>query len=211
MKVYISKLYGRCNQYHINRIHDVLCKSLDKYPRTFIQRIDLRLPDENYEQYRVDSTLMTRFMESLKSQIKQTQKRKKNEGKRVHPCDVRYAWLREFGEKKSKKHYHVALMLNNDTYCSTGTYRPVGGVYIHNLALMIMEAWVRTLNLHTQPDYQRHYTLVHFVLEGDFTLNINDEHFSLKYEQIFQRLEYMAKLHSKDSTDGQRNFGCSQS
>lgn len=211
MKVYISRLHGPCNHHHINRIHDTLRKALDEYPRTFIQRVDLRLPDENYEQHHVDSTLMTRFMESLKSQIKQTQKRKRMQGKRVHPCDVRYVWLREFGEKKGKKHYHVALMLNNDTYCNTGTYCPVGDVYIHNLALMIMEAWVRTLNLHTQQNYQRYYKLVHFVLEGDFRLDINDEHFEYRYGQIFQHLEYMAKLYSKDSSDGQRNFGCSQS
>ncbi|QKJ15429.1 inovirus Gp2 family protein [Yersinia kristensenii] len=210
MKPYISNLYGPCNQHHINRIHDTLNKSLSAHPRTFIQRLDLRLPDANYEQYRDDSTLMTRFMESLKSQIKQAQKRKKMQAKRVHHTDVRYVWLREFGEQKGKKHYHVALMLNNDAYWNVGPYCPVSGVYIHSLALMIMEAWVRTLNLHTQPDYQRYYTLVHFVLEGDFTLKINDNHFEYRRYQIFQHLEYMAKLHSKDRTDGQRNFGCSQ-
>lgn len=210
MKPYISNLYGPCNQHHINRIHDTLNKSLSAHPRTFIQRLDLRLPDANYEQYRDDSTLMTRFMESLKSQIKQAQKRKKMQAKRVHHTDVRYVWLREFGEQKDKKHYHVALMLNNDAYWNVGPYCPVSGVYIHSLALMIMEAWVRTLNLHTQPDYQRYYTLVHFVLEGDFTLKINDNHFEYRRYQIFQHLEYMAKLHSKDRTDGQRNFGCSQ-
>ncbi|RBQ36292.1 inovirus Gp2 family protein [Rahnella aquatilis] len=210
MKPYISKLYGPCNQHHINRIHDTLNQSLSAHPRTFIQRIDLRIPDTNYEQYRDDSTLMTRFMESLKSQIKQAQKRKKIQAKRVHYTDVRYVWLREFGEQKGKKHYHVALMLNNDAYWNVGPYCPVSGVYIHSLALMIMEAWVRTLNLHTQPDYQRYYKLVHFVLEGDFTLKINDKHFEYRRGQIFQHLEYMAKLHSKDRTDGQRNFGCSQ-
>ncbi|EPM5395776.1 inovirus Gp2 family protein [Cronobacter turicensis] len=211
MKPYISRLHGPCNQLHINRIHDTLNKSLSEYPRTYVRRIDLRIPDEVYEQYRDDSTLITRFMESLKAQIKQTQKRKRSEGKRVHSCNVRYVWSREFGEVKGKKHYHIALMLNNDAYYSTGTYCPVGDVYIHNLALMIMEAWVRALNLHTHPDYQRHYRSVHFVLEGSIMLDINCKTFDLNYYQIFQHLEYTAKLHSKNRTDGQRNFGCSQS
>ncbi|HAT3695038.1 TPA: inovirus Gp2 family protein, partial [Serratia marcescens] len=180
------------------------------YPRTYVRRIDLRIPDEVYEQYCDDSTLITRFMESLKAQIKQTQKRKRREGKRVHPCNVRYVWSREFGEVKGKKHYHIALMLNNDAYYSTGTYCPVGNVYIHNLALMIMEAWVRALNLHTQPDYQRHYRSVHFVLEGSIMLDTNSKTFQLNYDQIFQHLEYTAKLYSKSHVDGKRNFGCSQ-
>lgn len=70
MKPYISRLHGPCNQLHINRIHDTLNKSLSEYPRTYVRRIDLRIPDEVYEQYRDDSTLITRFMESLKAQIK---------------------------------------------------------------------------------------------------------------------------------------------
>lgn len=202
MKPYISRLHGRCNQLHINRIHDTLNKSLSEYPRTYVRRIDLRIPDEVYEQYRDDSTLIARFMESLKAQIKQTQKRKRREGKRVHPCNVRYVWSREFGEVKGKKHYHIALMLNNDAYYSTGTYCPVGNVYIHNLALMIMEAWVRALNLHTQPDYQRHYRSVHFVLEGSIMLDTNSKTFQLNYDQIFQHLEYTANTRLNEHLSG---------
>lgn len=102
------------NQYHINRIHETLQSSLREYPRTFILNIILRFPDANYESYKADHTVITRFIESLKSQIKYTQKRKVKQGKRVHPCNLRYVWAREFGEEKWKKHYHVALMLNND-------------------------------------------------------------------------------------------------
>lgn len=200
------------NQYHINRIHETLQKSLREYPRTFVLNIVLRFPDANYENYKSDHTLITRFIDSLKSQIKQTQKRKVKQGKRVHPCNVRYVWAREFGEEKGKKHYHVALMLNNDAYCSAGTYYPIQGQYIHCLGLMIMEAWVRTLNLQGQQNYQKkNYPLVEFVLEGDFNLNVNDDKFFWHYDTIIRRLSYLAKLYTKDRTDGQRNFGCSQS
>ncbi|EAN9585153.1 inovirus-type Gp2 protein [Salmonella enterica subsp. diarizonae] len=47
--------------------------------------------------------------------------------------------------------------------------------------------------------------------EGSIMLDSNSRTFELNYRQIFQHLEYMAKLHTKDRTDGQRNFGCSQS
>lgn len=202
--------YGLCNQHHIKRIHETLCHSLNHFPRTFILRIDLRLPDENYELYSKDSTLMTRFIESLKSQIEYAQKCKTKEGKRTHPCKVRYVWSREFG-KKGKKHYHLALMLNNDVYCNAGTFYPIQGVYIHNLALMIMEAWVRTLSLNLSQAYKKYYSLVHFVEEGDFSLNINEKHFSWNYNTVLRRLSYLAKTYSKDNSDRQRNFGCSQS
>lgn len=200
------------NQYHINRIHETLQKSLHEYPRTFVLNIVLRFPDANYENYKADHTLITRFIESLKSQIKQTQKRKVKQGKRVHPCNVRYVWAREFGEEKGKKHYHVALMLNNDAYCSAGTYYPIQGQYIHCLGLMIMEAWVRTLNLHAQQEYQKkYYPLIEFVLEGDFRLNTYEKNFLWDYETIMRRLSYLAKRFSKDNSDEHRNFGCSQS
>lgn len=200
------------NQHHIKRIHETLQRCLHEYPRTFVLRIDLRLPDENYAEYLEDSTLMTRFMESLKSQIRFTQKRKVKQGKRVHPSKVRYVWAREFGEEKGKKHYHVALMLNNDAWYTAGTYYPKQGQYVHCLGLMIMDAWVRALKLHAQLDYQKkYYPLIEFVLEGDFNLNTNGEQFSWHYDTIMRRLSYLAKRFSKDNSDEHRNFGCSQS
>lgn len=198
------------NPYHINRIHDTLQHALSEYPRTYILRIDLRFPDEYYTYYHDDSTVMTRFMASLKSQIKQTQLRKYKQGKRVHPCRVRYVWSREFGQK-GKKHYHVALMLNNDAYGYVGTFYPVNGRYVHNLALMIMEAWVRTLNLHHLQGYAAtYYPLVCFVPAGNFHINIHDGDYAERYDTVMRRLSYLAKYYSKVSDDGQHNFGCSQ-
>lgn len=210
MKTFNSP-FGLSNQHHMDRIQETLDKSLLEYPRTFVLNIILRLPDENYEHYKADPKLITRFIESLKSQIESAQKRKATQGKRTRSCNIRYVWSREFGEEKGKKHYHVALMLNNDVYCNAGTYHPVEGQYIHNLALMIMEAWIRTLGLNNTLDYQKHYSLVHFVREGDFRLDKNGEKFEFYYGQLGRSLSYFTKLATKDSSDGMRNFGCSQS
>lgn len=209
MKTFISP-FGLSNQHHMDRIRETLDKCLQEYPRTFVLNIILRLPDENYEYYKADPKLITKFIESLKSQIEHTQKRKAAQGKRIRSCNVRYVWSREFGEEKGKKHYHVALMLNNDVYCNAGTYYPIEGLYIHNLALMIMEAWMRTLSLNATPDYQKHYQLVHFVKQGDFRLDKNDEKFEYYYDQLGRSLSYLTKLATKDGSDGMRNFGCSQ-
>lgn len=210
MKTFISP-FGLSNQHHMDRIRETLDKSLQEYPRTFVLNLILRLPDENYEHYKTDSKLITQFFESLKSQIEFAQKRKAAEGKRTRSCNVRYVWSREFGEVKGKKHYHVALMLNKDVYCNAGTYSLNNKQYVHNLALMIMEAWIRTLSLNVTSDYQKHYTLVHFVKEGDFRLDKNGENFEYYYSQLERSLSYLTKLATKDSSDGMRNFGCSQS
>lgn len=209
MKTFISP-FGLSNQHHMDRIRETLDKCLQEYSRTFVLNIILRLPDENYEYYKADPKLITKFIESLKSQIEHTQKRKAAQGKRIRSCNVRYVWSREFGEEKGKKHYHVALMLNNDVYCNAGTYYPIEGLYIHNLALMIMEAWMRTLSLNATPDYQKHYQLAHFVKQGDFRLDKNDEKFEYYYDQLGRSLSYLTKLATKDGSDGMRNFGCSQ-
>lgn len=210
MKTFISP-FGISNQHHMDRIRETLNKSLQEYPRTFVLNLILRLPDENYEFYKTDPKLITQFFESLKSQIEHTQKRKAAQGKRIRSCNVRYVWSREFGEAKGKKHYHVALMLNKDVYCNAGTYFLNNKQYVHNLALMIMEAWIRTLSLNVSKDYQKYYKLVHFVREGDFRLDKNSENFGYYYSQLERSLSYLTKLATKDSSDGMRNFGCSQS
>ncbi|WP_157908224.1 YagK/YfjJ domain-containing protein, partial [Escherichia coli] len=60
----------------------------------------------------------SRFINALKARIDAYQKRKYREGKRVHSSTLHYAWAREFGELKGKKHYHLLLLVNRDTWCS---------------------------------------------------------------------------------------------
>ena len=105
----------------------------------------------------------------------------------------------------------MALLFNREVYAYPGSYTSTDGEYTHNLALMIMEAWIRTLSLNVTSDYQKHYTLVHFVKEGDFRLDKNGENFEYYYSQLERSLSYLTKLATKDSSDGMRNFGCSQS
>lgn len=197
--------FGPFNERHLNRIKDTLDKSLEEYPRILLLRIDLRLPDgEN-----VDSSVITKFMVSLKKQIESDLHRKKMSGKRTFPCYLRHIWVREFSQA-GKKHYHVALLINKDNYAYPGNYKSIEGMYTHNLAVMIMEAWVRALNLEKEYNYQRYYSLVHFPRHCSFHLNRHNTDFVNQYKLAMERLSYFAKEYSKDYSDGQRNFGCSQ-
>ncbi|WP_208474310.1 YagK/YfjJ domain-containing protein, partial [Escherichia coli] len=55
---------------------------------------------------------------------------------------LRYFWCREFGKEKGRKHYHVILLLNKDTWCSPGDFSEPS-----SLATMILEAWCSALHL----------------------------------------------------------------
>ncbi|EFP3681457.1 inovirus Gp2 family protein, partial [Salmonella enterica] len=186
---------------------DTLNKSLREYHRTMILRIDLRLPENS--PYENDSTLITRFMESLKSQKNADRLNKISLRKRTHHCRIRYVWVREFN-KKGKKHYHLALFFNQEAYAYPGIYKPDHeGKYRHNLSYMIMEAWVRALHLDQEESYQQYYRLIQFPDNCHARLNMYGLSYRDDYAVIMNRLSYLAKEYSKDYSDGKRNFGCS--
>ena len=197
------------NQNHVKRIQDTLNKSLNEYSRTLVLRVDLRLPDFNTDCYNSDSSLITRFIASLKAQVDANLLNRKNAGKRIHPRRIRYVWAREFSHF-GKKHYHLALLFNRENYAYPGNYRSVNGEYSHNLALMIMEAWVRALGLNATANHSKYYSLVEFPERGYYHLSKNSADFTTQYAEVTARINYLAKEYSKDYSDGQRNFGCSQ-
>lgn len=148
-------------------------------------------------------------MESLKSQKNADRLNKLSFRKRTHHCRIRHVWVREFN-KNGKKHYHLALFFNQEAYAYPGTYKPDHeGKYRHNLAYMIMEAWVRALHLDKEENYQQHYRLIHFPDNCHARLNMYDLSYQDNYAAIMNRLSYLAKEYSKDYSDGKRNFGCS--
>lgn len=127
------------------------------------------------------------------------QKRKHREGKRVHSSTLHYAWAREFGELKGKKHYHLLLLVNRDTWCRAGDYRAPG-----SLAGMIKQAWCSALGV----DAGRYDTLAHFPDKPAVWLERDDE---TGFQQVLERSGYLAKEHTKARGTGERNFGCSRS
>lgn len=201
--------YGTLKQNYVKRIQDTITKALNEYPRVMVLRADLRLPDIETGSYNSDSGLVTRFVVSLKAQIEADLLKKRNAGKRIHPCRVRHIWAREFNEY-GKKHYHVALLFNREAYAYPGNYTSTDGEYTHNLATMIMEAWVRALGLNTVINHQQYYPLVEFPTNGYYHLSKNNDGFSNQFLAVTDRVNYLAKEYSKDNSDGQRNFGCSQ-
>ena len=129
------------NPFWQQRIREMVLCALNVHPRLTALRVDLRLPDVPAA---TDAAVISRFINALKARIDAYQKRKRREGKRVHPTTLHYVWAREFGECKGKKHYHLMLLVNRDTWCRAGDYRAPG-----SLAGMIEQAWCSALGVDT--------------------------------------------------------------
>lgn len=127
------------NPFWQQRIRETVRHALNVHPRLTALRVDLRFPDVPAA---TDAAVISRFINALKARIDAYQKRKHREGKRVHPTTLHYVWVREFGECKGKKHYHLMLLVNRDTWCRAGDYRAPG-----SLAGMIKQAWCSALGV----------------------------------------------------------------
>jgi len=120
------------NEKYLQRIEGVLCNALQDHPQTTVIRVDLHLPeagdvgDSIVSDADLSPGLMSRFIDSLKAQIVGYRQRKAREGKRCHRSSVRYVWVMEQPELGGKKHYHMALFLNTDTFNALGSYDEQG-------------------------------------------------------------------------------------
>ncbi|PHI28277.1 inovirus Gp2 family protein [Budvicia aquatica] len=188
------------NLHYLKQIEATLHRALSEHPRTFALRVDLRLPDTEVIAA-TDAAVISRFTESLKAKVVADLNKKQREGKRVHPCTLRYVWAREFNQV-GKKHYHVLLLFNKDTYAFLGDYRSQEG----NLAGLITQAWLSALGLKDK----RYHSLPYFPENPCYYLNAKTLGTDSVYEQLVTRVSYLAKERSKISNDGERNFGCSQ-
>ncbi|CNJ89820.1 Protein of uncharacterised function (DUF3296) [Yersinia intermedia] len=198
--------HGPINAHYMNKIFDVTYNALREHPRTFALRFDLHLPvnhdRDDVFSTRLDSAVISRFIDSLKARIKSDITKKKKQGKRVHPCSLRYIWVREYNPSdvnKDRWHYHVVIFLNKDTYAYPGQYQTPNP----NLVTMIRHSWCSALGIP--------------VGLGSSGVHIpNNPYYHLttteigKMEAFHYRLSYLAKMAGKETHDGYRNFGCSQ-
>lgn len=196
--------YNLITQY-LQSIDSVLCKALGEHPRTLMVRFDLHLPAIlNCPDYprEFDATVITRFFESFKAQVSADLLKKEREGKRTHACTVRYVWAKETANAV-QHHYHVALLLNKDTYFGLGNYREV----CNNLAGKVYRAWASSL-MYSPDDIMN---LVHFPVDTPYYhLDSLSPNFNSQCNDVFRRLSYLAKAETKHYGNRSKNFGYSR-
>lgn len=184
---------------HLVAIHKTMTNALTVSPRSYAVRFDLRLP---YGFAFSDTEVITRFFRALNWLLYQADLLKTLEGKRVHPHRLHYCWVREWGKKDGRPHYHVAIMLNRDRYRTLGSFAADDG----NLSARIKQAWAIAL-LRPLEDTAR---LVEFPENPEYHLLCNAQNYQEVVCKFFYRLSYFAKEDTKRFGIGQRSVGTSR-
>ncbi|MGL4517752.1 MAG: inovirus Gp2 family protein [Shewanella sp.] len=200
-----EKMYGEVSSEQFNRAVDVVTDFLSKYPRVCAMRVDLHFPqmvladDPDVPTCfpRTEPKVITRFFESLKSQLLAAHRGK---GKPGGPDPFGYIWVKEQVVSASP-HYHVVLLFNKDVYAYLGNYADFEAV---NMATRIRKAWCSALKL-PFPDYAH---VVHFPESGVYWIERHTATMdNVDYRGFLLRIAYLFKFYSK--APGERNFGCS--
>lgn len=203
-----SEMYkSPIEKYMLRRSVNVIEGMLEKHNRIFSFRVDLRFaqdhslddPDSPFCFQRTDSQVITRFLESLKSQLKAEHKRSDRKGIPALPA---YVWTKERNHSEHY-HYHVMLMFNRDVYGYLGDYSKVDAA---NMSNRVQKAWCSAVDV-GYPDYAK---LVQFP-EKTYKFNRNDAMLrTVEYTDFLLRLAYLTKQNTKDVHNSYRNFGFSQ-
>lgn len=190
--------------HYLQRIHTFLAGCLSEHPRWTVIRVDLRSPNG----CSIPASSITRFLESLKAQLKHVRHVKQSTGKRTYDPMLRYVWVRE-QNASDQPHYHVAILLNHDAYFALGDYRRLNYPdrdYQRMLSGRICKAWGTALNIY----WGQAWAGVHFPELPTSALMRHSPRSKQQLYRVFYRLSYFAKQQTKIYGQGHRNFGMSQ-
>ena len=192
----------------LNPLLNMVYGTLEQNNRILGIRSDLRLaqshvpgePDLPLCFQRDDTQAISRFFESLKSQLRADHNRSGRPGDPTLPS---YGWCRE-RDTSEHPHYHLMLLFNGDVYRYLGNYKDRNG---DNMSTRIQKAWCSAVGL-AHEDYA---TLAEFPPNAVYRFSRFDAlDRSPVYWDFLIRLAYLAKTRTKDVHSGYRNFGTSQ-
>ena len=192
----------------LNPLLNMVYGTLEQNNRILGIRSDLRFaqshvpgePDLPLCFQRDDTQAISRFFESLKSQLRADHNRSGRPGDPTLPS---YGWCRE-RDTSEHPHYHLMLLFNGDVCRYLGNYKDRNG---DNMSTRIQKAWCSAVGL-AHEDYA---TLAEFPPNAVYRFSRFDAlDRSPVYWDFLIRLAYLAKTRTKDVHSGYRNFGTSQ-
>ena len=175
-----------------------LIKSLEQYNRVFAFRVDLRFPVGFSFPIIDNNDVLERFFASLKAKIRHNRDLALTKNRYAHDTLVRYFWCREIGQH-GIPHYHVAIMLNYDAFCTLGKFE----MDRDNLFNRLHEAWASALGL----SINQVVGLVEFPRNPFYTLRRDD---TKSVAEFFYRASYLCKAETKFYGNGVHGFGSSR-
>ncbi|POT31229.1 inovirus Gp2 family protein [Citrobacter braakii] len=192
----------------LNPLLNMVYGTLEQNNRILGIRSDLRFaqshvpgePDLPLCFQRDDTQAISRFFESLKSQLRADHNRSGRPGDPTLPS---YGWCRE-RDTSEHPHYHLMLLFNGDVYRYLGNYKDRNG---DNMSTRIQKAWCSAVGL-AHEDYA---TLAEFPPNAVYRFSRFDalDRSPVCWDFLI-RLAYLAKTRTKDVHSGYRNFGTSQ-
>jgi hypothetical protein len=184
---------------YLHRLHHTMVSALDQYRRVFAFRLDLRLPaGQSPRAISYGNEAIDRFIESFKAKIRHNRQMASRENKYAHDSVVRYVWTREVGQH-GRPHYHLAIFLNYDAFCSLGRFSPGRD----NMFNRLQDAWASALGLQTDAVVG----LVEIPKNPYYHLQRDD---SKGIAEFFFRASYLCKAATKSYGNGSHGFGASR-
>jgi len=190
--------HGQVVKDYLDSTFECFQKAIDQYGRVCMMRFDLHVPEDYAAVALRDNHLMSKFLQSLKSQIQWSQNGSKKEGNRVHDTNVRYLWCRETSST-GRIHYHVVLLLNHDAYAFIGGF----DLGKDNMYRRIHDAWASALGMYP-PDI---LGLVHIPENPVYQIRRDN---AASFNSAFHRASYLCKVESKEYGQGFHSFGSSR-
>ncbi len=184
---------------HLQRLHETMQRALDRHPRTFAFRVELKFPNSGMlPSYAFTNEVISRFFESFKAKIEHSRSMARRSNRYAHGCTVRYVWVREIASSL-RPHYHLVIFLNKDAYSVLGHFRSDG----RNLFNRLEEAWASALRLPRDAVAG----LVHIPKNPCYHITRDDEQ---SQAEFFYRGSYLCKTATKEFGDRQHSFGASR-
>lgn len=183
---------------YLQRTTDVVQTALQHYASVFAFRLDLRFPvgycPSNFE----SNQILERFLASFKAKIRHNRTKAKELNPYARDSIVRYVWCREIGQNGAP-HYHLAILLNNDAFCSLGIFE----LGRENLFNRLHEAWASALGV----PLDSALGLVEFPQNPFYLLHRDDRQVQ---GEFIRRLSYLCKAVTKVYGDWIHCFGTSR-
>lgn len=195
----VNATKGPLFEEYLEAARRVVYAALQEYGRVFAFRLDLRFPVGQNLSYTGDNLVMERFVASIKAKIRHNRNKAREKNPYAHHSTVRYVWCREYG-RHGVPHYHMAILLNNDAFCTLGAYE----LGRDNLFNRLHEAWASALGLPVESVVG----LVELPENPFYLLRREDPE---KLSGFFFRLSYLCKAATKYYGDGVHAFGSSRS
>lgn len=128
---------------YLMRLDYTIQRAVRQYSRVFAFRVDLRLPvDRPVFGWPAESSVMSRFFQSLKAKISHNRKLVGSQRRYFHDTQVRYVWVCEYG-LSDVPHFHLVILLNYDAFNTLGDFKSEGV----NTFVRLEEAWASALGV----------------------------------------------------------------